>query len=110
MTLATPDDASLKPPVRPLTARLFDLVVWGGVILLLLISFKPAHLDSARLLFTNSQNMREFLQDFAAGCVGESIVEQDEVRPQVDGGPDAVTAVHCDVQLDLRAEPEHRLH
>ena len=64
MTLAVADDEILKPPVRPLSARLFDLVVWGGVIVLLLISFKPAHLERAGLLFTNSQNMREFLQDF----------------------------------------------
>jgi phosphonate transport system permease protein len=64
MTLAIPDVALLKPPARPLTSRLFDLVVWGGLIVLLLISFKPAHLESARLLFTNSQNMREFVQEF----------------------------------------------
>jgi phosphonate transport system permease protein len=64
MTLAVLGDAALKPPVRPLGARLFDLVVWGGVIVLLLISFKPAHLERAGLLFTNSQNMREFGQEF----------------------------------------------
>jgi phosphonate transport system permease protein len=55
---------TLKPPTRSPTARLFDLVIWGGVIVLLLTSFAPAHLERAGLLFTNSQNMREFAQDF----------------------------------------------
>jgi len=64
MSLAAAGDAALKPPVRPLSARLFDLVVWGGVIVLLLISFRPAHLERAGLLFSNSQNMREFGQEF----------------------------------------------
>src|ERR1039457_6753942 len=43
----------------------------------------------------------------ASGCVGEVIVEQDEARPDVGGGPDAVAAVHGHVLLDLRAAPEH---
>ncbi len=64
MTATAGADAALKPPVRPLSARAFDLIVWGGVVVLLLISFRPAHLERAGLLFSNSQNMREFAQDF----------------------------------------------
>ena len=52
------------PPTRPLAQRATDVVVWGGIIVLLLISF--GHVDIARvpLLFANSANMRQFGQSF----------------------------------------------
>jgi phosphonate transport system permease protein len=53
------------PPVRPLTQRLIDLLVWGGVALLLIASFAPVQLNRFGLLFSNSANMREFVQGFA---------------------------------------------
>jgi len=52
------------PPVRPLSARLVDILVWGGVIGLLLISFGPVDMAHVPKLFSNSQNMRQFAQDF----------------------------------------------
>jgi phosphonate transport system permease protein len=64
MTQSGASLAALKPPSRPLGARLFDLIVWGGVIVLLLTSFLPTHLERAGLLFTHSENMREFIQQF----------------------------------------------
>ena len=58
----TPDiDATLlKPPVRPLGQRLFDFGLWGGIIVLLILSFGPAELNKFPLLFSNSDNMRQF--------------------------------------------------
>jgi phosphonate transport system permease protein len=59
------------PPVRPLAQRLVDLVVWGGVVVLLLVSFGPVELSRAGRLFTKSANMREFARDFAHPDFGD---------------------------------------
>ena len=48
------------PPEKPLTDRLWDLMVWGGVALLLIVSFAPAELFKVPLLFSNSENMQTF--------------------------------------------------
>jgi phosphonate transport system permease protein len=56
--------ADLKPPVRPLGQRLFDLVLWGGIIGLLVIGYHTAEIGKFPLLFKNSANMREFGADF----------------------------------------------
>ena len=71
MTASSSSPAALRPPTRPLSARLFDWLVWGAVIVLLLISFRPAHLERAGLLFTHTENMREFLQDFLRPDFGD---------------------------------------
>lgn len=55
---------TLKPPSRTLAQRGPDLLVWGGVILLLLISFQPVEMSNFTKLFTNSDNMRQFGQEF----------------------------------------------
>lgn len=49
------------PPKRSAADRLFDLMVWGGVALLLIVSFQPAEISKVTLLFTNSENMQTFL-------------------------------------------------
>ena len=54
------DETLLKPPVRPLGQRLFDFGLWGGIIVLLILSFGPAELNKFPLLFSNSDNMRQF--------------------------------------------------
>jgi phosphonate transport system permease protein len=51
-------------PSRTLTQRAPDLLVWGGVIVLLLIAFKPVEMGHLTRLFTNSQNMRQFGAEF----------------------------------------------
>jgi phosphonate transport system permease protein len=51
-------------PSRTLTQRAPDLLVWGGVILLLMIAFKPVEMGHFLRLFTNSQNMRQFGAEF----------------------------------------------
>lgn len=54
----------LKPPAAPLGQRLFDLALWGGIAVLLLVSFGPAEIVKAPLLFANSDNMRQFGREF----------------------------------------------
>jgi phosphonate transport system permease protein len=58
------DAAVPPPPSRSLAQRTPDLLVWGAVILLLLISFKPVEMANATKLFTNSANMQQFGQGF----------------------------------------------
>lgn len=54
----------LTPPTRSISDRLFDLMVWGGIALLLIISFVPAELYKLPLLFSNSENMQTFTSEF----------------------------------------------
>lgn len=68
--MTTPAATIPPPPVRPLTQRLVDLLVWGGVALLLIVSFAPVQLDRFGLLFSNSANMREFAHGFAHPDLG----------------------------------------
>lgn len=64
MTAVANPAAVPPPPSRPLADRLIDLVVWGGLIALLVISFGPVELKKLPLLFSNSQNMQEFGRSF----------------------------------------------
>jgi phosphonate transport system permease protein len=48
------------PPTRSASDKLYDLLVWGGIILLLVISFGPAEISKVTRLFTNSENMQVF--------------------------------------------------
>lgn len=48
------------PPQRSMAQRAPDLLVWGAVLALLLISFKPVEMAHVTKLFTNSENMRQF--------------------------------------------------
>src|SRR5678816_2981221 len=53
--------AAVPPaPTRSLAQQAPDLLVWGGVLLILLISFHPVDMQNATKLFTNSENMRQF--------------------------------------------------
>jgi len=52
------------PPQRPAAQKLTDLVVWGGVALLLLASFGPVEISKLPMLFTRSDNMRQFARAF----------------------------------------------
>jgi phosphonate transport system permease protein len=55
--------AELQPPRRALGARLLDLLVWGGLALMLAVSFAPAEIGKLPLLFVNSANIQEFSHD-----------------------------------------------
>ena len=59
-------DAIPAPPVRPVSARAFDVVIWGGVAVLLVVSFFPAEIDKFPKLFSDSANMQSFAKDFFA--------------------------------------------
>ena len=52
------------PPVRPLAQRLIDLVLWGGIAIVLIASIGPVELRRLPLLFTNSANTQDFGRDF----------------------------------------------
>jgi len=52
------------PPSKPISARAFDLLLWGGVIALLVVSFKPAEIDKFPQLFTEADKMQDFGRGF----------------------------------------------
>lgn len=51
-------------PTRTLAQQTPDFLVWGGVIVLLMISFAPVEMANFTKLWTNSENMRQFGQEF----------------------------------------------
>ncbi|MFN3856923.1 MAG: phosphonate ABC transporter, permease protein PhnE [Caulobacter sp.] len=59
-------DAIPAPPVRPLSARAFDVLIWGGVAILLIASFGPAEISKFSQLVSNSGNMQNFAGAFFA--------------------------------------------
>lgn len=59
------DHAAPPPPVRAVRDRAFDLLVWGGLLGLLIVSIGPVELRNFPLLFTNAGNMGEFASGFA---------------------------------------------
>ncbi len=60
----TATDVKLSPPQRSLSARLFDLAIFGGVAVLLLISFGPAEINKFPLLFSDESGMGGFISEF----------------------------------------------
>lgn len=60
----TATDVKLSPPQRSLSARLFDLAIFGGVAVLLLISFGPAEINKFPLLFSDKSGMGGFISEF----------------------------------------------
>lgn len=54
------------PPKRSASAQAFDILLWGGVIVLLVISFRPAEIDKFPQLFIEADKMRAFGQGFFA--------------------------------------------
>jgi phosphonate transport system permease protein len=42
----------------------FDLLLWGGLVVLLVVGFGSAEINKLPLLFSNSENMRQFGKDF----------------------------------------------
>jgi ABC-type phosphate/phosphonate transport system permease subunit len=44
--------------------QVFDLLLWGGLVALLVVGFGAAEIHKLPLLFANSDNMRQFGKDF----------------------------------------------
>jgi phosphonate transport system permease protein len=59
-----PSGAVPPPPKPPLAQRLVDFLLWGGLLVVLLLSFEPVQMSRLGLLFTNSANMRDFGSQF----------------------------------------------
>jgi phosphonate transport system permease protein len=70
--MAAPSAGALPPPPRrSLAERAPDLLVWGGVLALLAVSFGPVEMSRFTRLFTNSANMRQFGQAFLSPDFGQ---------------------------------------
>jgi phosphonate transport system permease protein len=63
MTPPTPATPIPRPPIRTATERGLDLLVWGGIVVLLIVAFRPVEMNKFGLIFTNSANIREFSKD-----------------------------------------------
>ncbi len=59
-------DTIPQPPRKSASALAFDILLWGGVIGLLIVSFRPAEIDKFPQLFTEAGRMREFATGFFA--------------------------------------------
>lgn len=57
-------EAIPPPPVRPVRERALDLLIWGGLALLLVIGARSVEIGKLSDLASGSSNMREFLSDF----------------------------------------------
>ncbi len=55
---------ALTPPTRPFSDKMFDYILWGGIILLLVVSFAPTEIFKVTKLFENSENMSNFISRF----------------------------------------------
>jgi phosphonate transport system permease protein len=53
-----------KPPERGLGERAFDILIWGGLAVLLVVSFRPAEIGRFGDLFSGSDNMRRLGAEF----------------------------------------------
>jgi phosphonate transport system permease protein len=59
------------PPVKPLRERLIDLVLWGGIATVLIVSVGPVNLRRLPMLVANSGNLRDLLAAFAHPDLGD---------------------------------------
>jgi phosphonate transport system permease protein len=62
--IAAHPETTLRPPERTLGDRAFDIIVWGGIALLLVIGFREAEIAKFGDLFAGSGNMRQFGAEF----------------------------------------------
>jgi phosphonate transport system permease protein len=75
------------PPKRSLSDWLFDVLLWGGLTIVLVVGFVPAEMTKLPLIFANSDNMREFGKDF--------------LRPDFDQWPLYVSQMWLTIQMAL---------
>jgi phosphonate transport system permease protein len=78
---------ALKPPQKTLGDRAFDLVVWGGILVVLALSFKTAEINKYGALFQGTENMRHFGEEF--------------LRPDFGQLPDYIAKMWLTIQMAL---------
>ncbi len=78
---------TLPPPTRPLTERLFDILVWGGLAVLLVVSFRGAEIGKSAALISGAGNMRQLGAEF--------------VRPNFQAWPTYVAQMWLTIQMAL---------
>jgi phosphonate transport system permease protein len=61
--LSTAAGAVPGPPTKPAAVWVADILLWGGIALVLIISFGPVDMRRLPLLFTNSENMQLYGRD-----------------------------------------------
>ena len=64
MALAETKQSAVALPPRTLTDRLFPLLLWGGILLVLIWSWGPAEMFRIPALFTDAGNMAEYAGGF----------------------------------------------
>jgi phosphonate transport system permease protein len=62
--VSKPGEQILAPPRRAAGQIAFDVLLWGGIAVMLIISFGPVNMAKVPMLFGNSTNMQEFARDF----------------------------------------------
>jgi phosphonate transport system permease protein len=60
-----------KPPQRQLGGLAFDLIIWGGLVILLAVGFQKAEVGKFGELLSGSQNMRQLGAEFLKPDFGE---------------------------------------
>jgi phosphonate transport system permease protein len=63
VTVLVPRDKT-TPQIKSRTDQALDVLVWGGVILLLIVSFGPVEMAKLPLILSNSANMQKFAGSF----------------------------------------------
>jgi phosphonate transport system permease protein len=61
---ASVSDVIPPPPSKTISSRAFDVLLWGGVIALLAVSFRSAEIYKFPQLFTGAGRMQEFMTGF----------------------------------------------
>src|SRR5256885_11726544 len=64
MAAAAEIPGGLRPPQRSFGDRAFDILVWGGIALLLVIGFREAEISKFGDLLAGGGNMRQFGAEF----------------------------------------------
>jgi phosphonate transport system permease protein len=63
--------ANLKPPSKSLSAWLLDLLLWGGIAAILIVSFGKVDMPNLPRLITNSENIQLYGRDLLRPDFGE---------------------------------------
>jgi phosphonate ABC transporter permease subunit PhnE len=86
LTALRPRDKT-APQIKSTTDQALDVLVWGGVIILLIVSFGPVEMAKLPLVFSNSANMQKFAGSF--------------LRPDFRQWSDYVAAMWLTIQIAL---------